>query len=156
FDLADLFPKRVVRPAQGAVAGPGGEVVLDQRRGWEVDRQRVPLAAGAHQITDGVDDVAAWVGHRPATAAGPGAADRHQRRQKLPLGVGGVRRVDTGPARGQVLAAVAHRGCTVPGQGVDTQRRAFECGVAVWSLLLLLEGPLHGQPDTPQPAATYR
>src|SRR5690606_37183143 len=149
FDLADLFAQRVVQPVEGAVAGPGGEVVLDQRRGWEVDRQGVPLAAGTGHVPDGIHHVAAWVGHRPAAATGLGAADRHQRREDLPLGVGGVRRVRTGALGGQVLAGVAYRGCTVPGQDMDTQGWVFGYRVRVWSPVLLLEDPFPAQPDTP-------
>src|SRR5207248_9878610 len=97
----------------------------------------------------GINHIPAWVDHRPAADAGPGAAHRYQRRQQPPLDVGGIRRVGTRPFRGQVRVRVGDLGCTVPGQGMDTQPWAFESGVAVWSLLLLLEGPLHGQHDTP-------
>ena len=40
-------------------------------------------------------------------------------------------------------------GCGLPGKDVDTQGGVFESGVGVWSLLLLLEGPLLVPSDTP-------
>jgi hypothetical protein len=89
------------------------------------------------------------------TATGLGAADRHQRCEDPPLAVRGVRRIRAWPLGRQVHAGVGYRGCGLPGQDMDTQGRAFESGVAVWSLLLLLEGPSREHPDTPLPP-TYR
>jgi hypothetical protein len=51
-----------------------------------------------------------------------------------------------------VFAGFGYLRCTLSGKDMDTQGRVFESGVAVWSLLLLLEDPLHGHLDTPPTA----
>jgi hypothetical protein len=149
FDLADLFAQGAVQLVEGAVAGPDREVVLDQRRGWEVDWQRVPLAAGARHISDRVDHVPTGIAHRPSADAGPGAADRHQRRQNPPLGVGSVRGVCAWPPGRQVLTGAGQHRCALPGQDMDTHGRVFESGV-VGRYCPSSKTHLFDQPDTPR------
>jgi hypothetical protein len=71
--LADLFTQVVVHPVQGAVGGPGLEVVVDQFRVREVRGQGIPLAAGPVEVADRVHDVAAGV-YRQGWAFGVRAA----------------------------------------------------------------------------------
>jgi len=137
-----ICSRSVVQAGQRAVAGPDGEVVLDQRSGWEVGRQRIPLAAGTGHVADGVHDVPPGVGHRPAADTGPGATDGHQRRQDLPLSIRGVRRVDPPTPGGQVLVGLGHRGCAMAGQNMDTQGRAFWDRAEVWYQCSYSKAPL--------------
>lgn len=70
------------------------------------------IVLGATPAVAVVPPPTAWVGHRPTTNTGAGAADRHQRRQDQPLGIRGIRRVRTRPLGRQVLTGLGHRRCT--------------------------------------------
>ncbi|OJF12527.1 hypothetical protein BG844_20155 [Couchioplanes caeruleus subsp. caeruleus] len=89
--FTDLLAQAVVHPGQGAVGGPRLEVVVDEFGVGEVGGQGVPLVAGAVEVADRVDDVAARVDDRAA------AAGRDVRGEDLPFGVAGVRRIVAGP-----------------------------------------------------------
>src|SRR3954452_24131858 len=120
--LADLFSQVVVHPGEGAVAGPGLEVVVDEFRVWEVGRQGVPLAAGPIEVADRVDDVAAWIDDR-ATASVPGG---HVRGEDRPFGIAGIRWVVPGPRGGQVISEGGRGGrYGSPGDKVYRQGWAF-------------------------------
>src|SRR5208337_355331 len=83
---ADLAAKEVVELLQGPVSSPLVEVTPDGALGWEVHGQIAPLAAGAEDAKDGVEDVP-YVG-----LAGPSAGvDRRDvRLDQGPLCVGDV------------------------------------------------------------------
>src|SRR5271166_997959 len=83
---ADLAAKEVVELLQGPVSSPLVEVTPDGALGWEVHGQIAPLAAGAEDVEDGVEDVP-YVG-----LAGPSAGvDRRDvRLDQGPLCVGDV------------------------------------------------------------------
>src|SRR5208337_683632 len=83
---ADLAAKEVVELLQGPVSSPLVEVTPDGALGWEVHGQIAPLAAGAEDVKDGVEDVP-YVG-----LAGPSAGvDRRDvRLDQGPLCVGDV------------------------------------------------------------------
>ena len=120
--LADLFTQVVVHPVEGAVTGPGLEVVVDQFRVREVSGQRIPLAADAIEVADRVDDVAARVNDR-AAAARPCWDVRGEDR---PFGVAGVGRVMPGPGGGQVVGEGGRGGRRgSPGSKVYRQGWAF-------------------------------
>src|ERR1700722_5748525 len=55
---ADLFAEPVVDLLQGAVVPPLVEVTPDGTLGREILGQVAPLAAGAQDVEDGIDDVA--------------------------------------------------------------------------------------------------
>jgi hypothetical protein len=97
--LADLFRQVVMHAGQSAVAGPGLEVVVDEFVVREVRRQGVPLAAGAVEVADRVDDVTTRVDDR-ASPAGP---SRDVGREYSPFGVAGVRRIVAGPGGREVI-----------------------------------------------------
>ena len=59
----DLPPQGVHDRLPGAVVAPLAEVVVDGALGREVVRQHVPLAAGAVDVEDGVEDLAACRPH---------------------------------------------------------------------------------------------
>jgi hypothetical protein len=120
--LADLFAQAVVHPGQGAVGGPGLEVVVDEFVVREVDGQGVPLAAGAVEVADRVHDVAARVDNR----ASPTGAGRDVRGEHRPFGVAGVRRIVPRPGRGQVRGESGRGGgCGDAGDKVYRQGWAF-------------------------------
>jgi hypothetical protein len=124
FDLlADLFTQAVVDAGQGAVGGPGLEVVVDEFVVGEVGGQGVPLAAGPVEVADRVDDVAAWVDDR-APASGPG---RDVRGEDRPLGVAGVGRVVPWPGGGQVVSE-GGRGARYGGSGDKVYRQGWAFG----------------------------
>jgi hypothetical protein len=141
-DQADLLPQRVVDAVECPVAGPDGEVVAHQRPGWEVRRQGPPDAAVVGEVADRVDDVAAWVGHRPAAPSGCRSTGRHVRRQDLPLGVAGVRRIAPRPAGGQMREAIGRvGGCVLPGDQVQTHVGPWGRARQVWLPVHLPQGP---------------
>src|SRR5262249_23959748 len=83
--LADLLPQRVVDHLQGAVVPPLVEVAPDGGLGREVLGQEAPLAAGAHDVEEGVEHVA----HRGLARSPPGV-HRDQSLDEGPLLVGQV------------------------------------------------------------------
>ena len=82
---ADLAAEPVVDGVQGAIVPPPVEVPPDGALGWEVAGQIAPLAAGAEDIQDGVDDVP-HVGLAGSSAGGGGDVGLDQD----PLRVGDV------------------------------------------------------------------
>ena len=83
--MRTLRAEQVVDRVEGAVVPPLVEVAPDGALGREVLGQVTPLAAGAEDVEDGIDDVA-QVG-----LAGPSAGiDGHVRFDQAPLGVGEV------------------------------------------------------------------
>jgi hypothetical protein len=125
FDLlADLFAEVVVHPGQGAVGGPGLEVVVDEFVVREVGGQRVPLTTGPVEVADRVDNVAARIDDR-AAPAGP---RRDVRGQDRPLGVAGIGRVVPGPGGGQVISE-SGRGGRYGGPGDKVYRQGWAFGV---------------------------
>ncbi len=68
---ADLAAEPVVDQVQGAIVPPPVEVPPDGALGREVDREAAPLAAGAEDVQDGVDDVP-HVGFAGSSAGGGG------------------------------------------------------------------------------------
>jgi hypothetical protein len=121
---ADLFAQTVVDAGQGAVSGPGLEVVVDEFVVREVGRQRVPLAAGPVEVADRVDNVAARVDDRAAAAC----PCRDVRGQDRPLGVAGIGRVVPGPGGGQVISEIG-RGPRYGGSGDKVYRQGWAFGV---------------------------
>src|SRR5581483_5765942 len=95
---AAVVAQRVVEAPPGAVPLPAAEVAVDGVPGREVARQHAPGAAGAQQVEDGVEDVAAVVLGGPA--AGPRGGD--QGGDVGPLHVRQVGRVVL-PAHGPIL-----------------------------------------------------
>src|SRR5262249_46515177 len=83
---ADLRAEQVVDPVQGAVPAPLVEVPPDGALGGQVAGQVAPLAAGAEDVEDGMDDVP-QVG-RAGPAAGSGG--REEWLDQGPLVVGDV------------------------------------------------------------------
>jgi hypothetical protein len=73
--------------------------MVDEFRVREVCGQGVPLAAGAVEVADGIDDVTARVDDR-ASSAGP---SRNVRGEYGPFGVAGVRRIVAGPGGREVI-----------------------------------------------------
>jgi hypothetical protein len=98
------------------------EVVVDEFVVREVGGQGVPLTTRPVEVTDRVDDVAAWVDDRTA-ASGPGGDVRGEDR---PFGVAGVGRVIPWPGGGQVVSEGGRGGrCGGPGSKVYRQGWAF-------------------------------
>src|SRR6185437_16308704 len=56
--LPEVAPQLVVQPVEGAVLLPGAEVPVHAVPGREVVGQGAPLAAGAVDVEQGVDDLA--------------------------------------------------------------------------------------------------
>ena len=56
FGGAHLDPQAIVELFPEAALAPGGEVIEDGGLGWKVLGQHAPLAAGAVEIEDGVED----------------------------------------------------------------------------------------------------
>ena len=83
---ADLAAEPVVDLVQGPVMPPLVEVPPDRALGREVVGEIAPLAAGAEEVEDGIDDIP-QVGRAGPTAAGFG---RDVRLDQSPLGVGQV------------------------------------------------------------------
>src|SRR5262249_52781494 len=77
---ADLLAQPVVDGLQGAVVAPLVEVAPHRGLGREVLGQVAPLAAGPHEVEDGVEDVA----HRRLAGPAPGV-DRDQFLDERPL-----------------------------------------------------------------------
>ena len=72
-DGADLAAEQVMDDVQRAVATPLVEISPHGAPGRQIDRQVAPLAAGAKDVEDGIDDVAHWSvlrGRPPGGAAG--------------------------------------------------------------------------------------
>src|SRR5690348_5205843 len=149
--LADLLPQAAVQRGEGAVPVPGAEVVVDDRPGREVDRQRPPYTAVVVHVADRVDDVAARIDHRAATTTSHRPAGRDVAGQQLPLGVARVRRIPAGTSRGQVLPDRCRGGsCAMTGDKVQRHGWAFrDIRAEVSSPVLVSEGPSPCQPDTP-------
>src|SRR5262249_35253188 len=84
--LADLLAEGAVETLPGAVVSPLAEVVVGGGPGAVALGQGGPLAAGAVDVQDGVDDVVQV--DLPGAAAGLGR--REQRRDAGELGVGQV------------------------------------------------------------------
>jgi hypothetical protein len=114
----------VVHPIEGAVGGPGLEVVVDEFGVREVGGQGVPLAAGPVEVADRVDDIAARVDDR-ASAAGPGG---YVRGEDLPFGVAGVGRVVPWPA-GRQMIGESGGGGRRGGPGDKVYRQGWAFGV---------------------------
>ena len=83
---ADLAAEPVVDLVQGPVMPPLVEVPPDRALGREVVGEIAPLAAGAEEVEDGIDDIP-QVGRAGPTAAGFG---RDVGLDQGPLGVGEV------------------------------------------------------------------
>jgi hypothetical protein len=92
--LADPGPQRVEDRLPGAVVTPAGEVAGHRALGEQVVGEHVPLAAGAVEVEQRVEDLAHV--DRAGPAAGLGRGD--QRPEDRPLVVGEVGRV--GPTHG--------------------------------------------------------
>jgi hypothetical protein len=60
--LADLFAQSRIDALPRPLPFPGVDVVAHGRPAWIVARQQAPLAAGAGQVEDGIDDAAQAVG----------------------------------------------------------------------------------------------
>jgi hypothetical protein len=125
FDLlTDLFAQVIGDAIEGAVGGPGLEVVVDEFVVREVGGQRVPLTTGPVEVADCVDDVAARVDDRAAAAC----PCRDVRGQDRPLGVAGVGRVMPWPGGGQVISE-SGRGGRYGGPGGKVYRQGWAFGV---------------------------
>src|SRR5690606_28502249 len=98
-DGAGLVPQAVVDTVDGAVGAPAQVVVVHRLPGWEVGGQGPPDPAVAGDVADRVDEVAAGMPGRSATAAA-GSPGRDQRRDQRPFRVGHVRRVPPYAAAG--------------------------------------------------------
>src|SRR3954451_18200163 len=83
---ADLLAERVVDRVQDAVAPPAVEVAPDGALGGEVAGEVTPLATGAEDVEDGVEDVA----HVSLTGPPAGLDGRDVRLDQGPLRVGEV------------------------------------------------------------------
>src|SRR5262249_1166975 len=106
---ADLLPQRVVDLLQGAVVPPLVEVAPDGALGREVLGQVAPLAAGPHDVEDGVEHVA----HRGR--AGPAAGvHRDQGLDQGPLLIGQVAGVSLCPHPNDLRKAPFSDSVSVP------------------------------------------
>src|SRR5208283_849626 len=81
--------KRVVDAIERAVPAPQIEIIVDRRARWQVLGDRPPLAAGAQDIHQAVDDFAHV--HRPPVAAALG--QRNERLHQRPFLVRQVARI---------------------------------------------------------------
>src|SRR5439155_14948169 len=86
---SDPLAEEVVDLVEGAVLPPPVEVPPDGALGGQIAGQVTPLAAGAEDVEDGVEDVP-HVGLARPPAAGLG---REMRLDPFPLGIGDVARV---------------------------------------------------------------
>src|SRR5512135_3504375 len=83
---ADLLAEQVVDPVEGPVVPPLVEIAPDGALGGQVAGQVAPLAAGAEDVEDGVEDVP-----HPGLARPPAAGlGREVRLDQVPLGIGDV------------------------------------------------------------------
>ena len=83
---AGLAAERVVDGVQGAVVPPLIEIPPDGAPGRQVNREVAPLAAGAKDVEDGIDDVP----HRRLPGPSSGRSGREVRLDQGPLRVGDV------------------------------------------------------------------
>src|SRR3982751_4703810 len=88
----DLLAEEVVDGVEGAVGPPPVEVAPDGALGGQVAGQVAPLAAGAEDVEDGVQDIP-HLGLAGPPAAGLGREMRHD---QVPLGIGDVAGVVVG------------------------------------------------------------
>ena len=84
--LPHLFPQPIMDLPPDSAPAPAPEIVIDGAPRWKIMRQQFPGTATAHGIENAVEELAAAVFWRAATAF----AGRHERYQGCPFGIGEI------------------------------------------------------------------